>query len=97
MPYGIRAACIILRKYIRKYGCNTIKSIISKWAPANENNTTAYIDRVSKAMHQSSNDAIDYQNEAMMCELIHAMAVVENGGDYVDKNTILLGYRLAGK
>ena len=44
MAYGWRAAFILLgRTYYEKYHLNTIRKIISRWAPAFENNTKAYI------------------------------------------------------
>ena len=46
MAYGYRAALSLLRTYIKKYGCNTVAKIISRWAPENENNTQAYIQHV---------------------------------------------------
>jgi len=49
MAYGWRAAFILLgRTYYEKYHLNTIRKIISRWAPACENNTKAYIYYVAK-------------------------------------------------
>lgn len=45
--YGIRAIAKILLNYERFYGLDTIRKLISRWAPANENNTEAYIRLVS--------------------------------------------------
>ena len=44
--YGLRAAFVLLRRYIERYGLNTIPDIISRWAPSSENNTSAYIEKV---------------------------------------------------
>lgn len=44
--YGIRALCVILRTYMRKGVC-TIESIITRYAPPSENNTSNYIRYVS--------------------------------------------------
>lgn len=38
MPYGIRAALVTLRTYHYKYHCNTIESIINRWAPSSDGN-----------------------------------------------------------
>ncbi|MCE1635766.1 structural protein, partial [Enterobacter hormaechei] len=46
--YGLRAMIKILHNYNRKYGLKTVKEIISRWAPTNENNTDAYINHVCK-------------------------------------------------
>ena len=48
MRYGVRAAFIILRRYIRRYGKNTINSIVRTWAPETENQVQAYIDNVCR-------------------------------------------------
>ena len=40
---GIRAAGRLLKTYRDKHGLNTIRGIVNRWAPPNENNTEAYI------------------------------------------------------
>ena len=48
MEYGWRAAFRILTNtYYNKYKLRTIRAIVSRWAPNNENNTAAYIRHVS--------------------------------------------------
>ena len=47
MKWGVRAAFVVLRNYIVRHKCNTIRKIISRWAPSNENNTEQYIKTVS--------------------------------------------------
>lgn len=42
MEHGFRAALVLLRNYLRR-GLVTPRQIISNWAPANENDTEAYI------------------------------------------------------
>lgn len=42
VDYGLRAGVVLLRNYIRK-GFDTISSIIKRYAPESENNTSAYI------------------------------------------------------
>lgn len=46
MKYGCRAALTLLCNYHRK-GYDTIREIISRWAPASENDTEAYINYVA--------------------------------------------------
>lgn len=45
---GIRAGARLMRNYDRKYGLNTVRGIVSRWAPPNENDTTAYVSSVAK-------------------------------------------------
>lgn len=43
MEYGIRALLITLRTYYNKHHCDTVRKVISRFAPSNENNTEKYI------------------------------------------------------
>lgn len=47
MPYGIRAAVVLFRNYQSLYGLNSIRKMITRWAPPNENDTAGYINFVS--------------------------------------------------
>ncbi|MDC9614415.1 structural protein [Xenorhabdus khoisanae] len=77
--YGIRAILKILRNYERKYGLNTIRQIISRWAPPNENNTEAYIAYVCKVVGVPSSVVIDVENVNTMSKLVKAIIQMENG------------------
>lgn len=61
----------------------TVSSIISKWAPANENNTNQYIDNVSKYLGVSPTDKIDVFNPEVMTHLVRAIATKEGGNPAV--------------
>lgn len=77
--YGYRAAFIILRRYIRRYGKNTISAIISTWAPSSENNTQHYIDVVTQIVGIAPDSIIDYDDKDLMCKIVSAMQVMECG------------------
>ena len=94
MEYGLRAAFLILRRYIRRYKKNTISSIVSTWAPSSENNTLKYIDRVAQMTHLSPDDPIDYYDRDTMCKLVAAMAQVECGQP-IDEAKIIKAYDMA--
>ena len=79
MEYGLRAAFLILRRYIRRYKKNTVTSIVSTWAPHNENNTLRYIDTVCHKTGLEPTQPIDYEDGVTMCKLVAAMAIVECG------------------
>lgn len=78
MAYGYRASLYLIRKYIRS-GQTTVSEIISRWAPANENNTTAYISAVCKYTNFTPGSPIDPDNKKDMCLLAYGMSIVENG------------------
>lgn len=56
--YGIRAALVCLRTYHYKYRCNTLREVISRWAPASDgNNVNNYIYLIQ--MHFKATLSID--------------------------------------
>jgi len=77
MAFGYRAMFVLLRNYI-KNGNNTIVKIISKYAPSNENNTTAYINAVEKGSGINSNTIIQINDLDSLTKIIMAMSMVEN-------------------
>lgn len=77
--YGLRAAFVILRRYIRRYRRDTTAKIIRAWAPAVENNTQRYIEVVCKRSLIAPDEVIDYADKNTMVRLVKAMAFVECG------------------
>lgn len=94
IEYGLRAAFVILRRYIRRYGHNTIRSIISTWAPNTENNTDAYVQRVASHVKMDADTPIKYEDTETMCKLVYAMCLVECGQE-VDRTKIRKAYNMA--
>lgn len=94
MEYGLRAAFILLRRYIRHYKRTTIAQIISAWAPASENNTTLYIDKVVQLSGIDPDTQLKFEDAESMTKLVSAMAYVENGRE-VDMKKIQEGYKMA--
>lgn len=79
MAYGYRAALYLLRKYITKYGCNTVRKIISKWAPPTENNTEAYIQHVCQFADLLPDMAVTANDADTLTKMAYAMSIIENG------------------
>ena len=78
IAYGYRAAFVLLRNYI-KDGYNTIAQIIGRWAPATENNTDGYINRVCQTTGFYPSTVITRNDRNALEALVYAMAIVENG------------------
>ena len=95
MRWGLRAAVIILKKYITKYKCDTIRKIITRWAPPSENNTVAYVDMVCQRTGYKPDEKFKFTDKTRLCAIIQAMSFVENGGQYITFNDVLDGYALA--
>lgn len=79
MAYGYRAMFVVLHTYARKYGIDTIERMISRYAPANENHTQAYIDAVSAESGVSATSHLTSTNADVMIPIVAAMSRVENG------------------
>lgn len=79
LVHGYRAALVLLRGsgYINK-GINTIRQIITKFAPKNENNTAGYIQRVSSLTGIDPDTVISRNDRDSLCKIVYAMSIVEN-------------------
>lgn len=92
--YGIRAMIKILMAY-RKRNIDTVREIISTWAPPDENDTEAYIRFVSLSV------GIDPDRPMTMTapwinRLVKAIIFHENGSQPYSDNTIDDALTLAG-
>ena len=94
MVYGLRAAFVLLRRYIRHYKRTTLAAIISAWAPSTENNTQRYIDQVAKLSGLVPDQQLDYFDIPTMLALVNAMIIVENGQS-VGEDIIRKAYEMA--
>lgn len=90
---GIRALAVLLNTYAKKYGLNTVRGIIGRYAPVSENNTSAYINAVADALGVLPDQPISVQ--ARKSELIQAIIKHENGAQPYDLATIQTGMNLA--
>jgi len=78
--WGLRALAILLRKYKTKYGLDTPRKIISRWAPASDNNdVTSYAQQLAKALGIGPDDYVDANKDADLVKMMRAIARHENG------------------
>ena len=75
---GYRALFALLIEYNRK-GFNTIRKIISRYAPSNENDTMSYINHVSKKTGKEPDDLIVTSDSELLKKLVAAISLQENG------------------
>lgn len=92
MAYGYRAMFKILSNYYRKYSLTTIRKIIGRWAPENENNTSAYVSLVSSYAGIGPDDLICFDREQMI-RIVAGMSKVENGKE-ADMSDVIAGWGL---
>ncbi|MCJ2381764.1 structural protein P5 [Parabacteroides sp. AGMB00274] len=93
MAYGYRAIFKILRNYQVNYKLNTIRQMIGRWAPENENDTGNYISVVSDRSGIPADDPIRTDNREMMIRIVAAMSKVENGQE-ADMCDVIDGWEL---
>ena len=79
MACGYRAAFKLLNNYQRNYGLDTIRKMISRWAPSTENHTEAYVKAVSDRSGVPADGRITTTNHDVMVPMVAAMSFVENG------------------
>lgn len=94
IEYGLRAAFVLLRRYIRHYHLDTVQMIVSRWAPRSENQTDSYIASVCQQMGIEKDTPIKYEDRENMYKLVEAMSLVECG-QKVPMSKIEKGYALA--
>ena len=98
MEYGWRAAFVLLtRTYYHKYRLYTIRGIVAKWAPANENNTEAYIRNVSRLTGIGPDEPLGIPSEkpARWIAVGAAMGIQECGTEGFDLFAMLRGWGMA--
>lgn len=79
MAYGYRAMFVLLYTYQKKYHLHTIAEMITRYAPAVENHTQAYIEAVSEWSGVPATSHITATNGDIMVPVVAAMSRVENG------------------
>ena len=78
MAHGYRAMFKLLSTYYRAYSLKTIRQLISRWAPRNENNTQAYVSLVASYTGIAEDAPLMFTKEEMV-KIVAAMSRVENG------------------
>ena len=105
MAYGYRAAWKTLQSYYNRF-CQqskpfTVRNIIHRWAPPNENDTQAYIRTVVQLSGIGEDENLlppkNVESFHRLSMLLEAMTVMENGirANNVDAEAIFQGYKLA--
>jgi len=77
--YGLRALALNLLAYYRRLHLNTVSLVINRWAPASENNTTAYVRAVAREMGVGESDELNLLHTDEMAPLVAAIVRHENG------------------
>ena len=94
MAYGYRAMFKILSNYFKNYKLDTIRKMITRWAPPEDNNhTEAYIKAVSDYAGIPADDPINVNDREQMIRIVAGMSKVENGVE-ADMLDVIAGWNL---
>lgn len=93
MAYGYRAMFKVLINYHKNYKLETIRKMITRWAPPSENKTEAYIKSVADQAAIDPDSVVNIYSEQQMCAIVAAMSKVENGVA-ADLNEVEAGWGL---
>lgn len=92
---GIRAMVKVLKSYKTKHGLDTIKGIVSRYAPSSENDTNAYVKRVANSMKIAENEKLNLSDRNQMLSFIKSIIQVEQGMQPFTDATLIKGIVLA--
>lgn len=90
--WGVRALGRVLKTYESR-GLDTVRAIVNRWAPPIENNTSAYVTAVARALGVSPDQRISV--DARLAELAAAIIKHENGQQPYSPADIAAWVRLA--
>ena len=93
MAYGYRAMFKTLSNYYKNYKLDTIRKMVSRWAPPKENRTDRYIKAVSDYAGIPADDPININNRELMIRIVAGMRKVENGKE-ADMSDVIAGWNL---
>ena len=87
---------MLTRTYYHKYRLYTIRTIIHRWAPPNENNSKAYVENVSRLTGIDPDEPLGIPSEqpSRWIALGIAMAIQETGTESLDYFAMLRGWEL---
>lgn len=92
---GVSALVGQLRRYGAQ-GRDSISKIIAKYAPANENDTQAYIAALSKRMGVGADQTLNLNDPNTLSGLVKGISRHESGSDFLSNQDVLSGINMAG-
>lgn len=76
---GIRALMRILINYQERHKITTLREAINRWAPPSENNSSAYVQHVSRLTGFDPDEPLDFLDREINVALARAIVRHENG------------------
>lgn len=79
MAYGYRAIFVLLDTYRRRYRLTTIRQMLNRYAPPEENFTEGYVRFVANRSGLAADEPVDTCSERDMVPIVAAISEIENG------------------
>ncbi len=79
MEWGYRAIFILLDTYRVRYGLDTLRGMISRYAPPEENHTAIYLEIITDRTGIDADEKLDTRSRKTMVPIVAAISKVENG------------------
>ena len=79
IAYGYRAMFVLLDTYRSRYGLDTIRKMLNRYAPPTENFTNGYVRFVADYSGVMPDEVIDTRAQRDMVPIVAAMSKIENG------------------
>lgn len=76
---GVRCLMRLLINYQERHGIRTLREAINRWAPPGENNSTAYVQHVSRLTGFDPDEPLDFLDREINVALTRAIVRHENG------------------
>lgn len=77
---GVQRIARLLQTYQDQHGLNTLRGIINRWAPPNENDTSSLISRAAQITGFSPDQPLNLHDAATLGLIVQAMIRGEQGG-----------------
>jgi hypothetical protein len=92
---GIRCAAKVFLAYQRKHHLQTVRQLITRWAPGTENDTESYVRDVAKRLSIDANSPLNLEDPFLMRRLVEAVITHENGRNIYTHDVVVDGVRAA--
>lgn len=79
MAYGYRAMFVLLDTYRSRYGLDTIRRMLYRYAPPEENFTDGYVRFVANYSGIMPDEEVETRSKCDMIPIVAAMSKIENG------------------
>ena len=86
---------ITLLNYVRVHHLSTVRQIIARWAPPNENDTASYASAVSRFVAIGIDTPADFTKPDILAKLAEAISIHECGGWVFSADDLTQGIALA--